>query len=352
MGEPAPSPTELRELAEIAVCGPGPVLARAVARVFGPIADRATRMRRLCDVLLDGVRPYLDAPEFHLLFRERKGRPDRRAAMRRAVWDGNLEGVLDEFLAVEQGLGTRDPLGAREAKAFEALTSAVTLHDTRLSVDRLRSNANPMRLRCHAAVPFGLHGRAERGDEAPRADQLRTAFNTPFRPMALVTTSIGQEGLDFHRWARHLVHWDLPSNPVDLEQRDGRLNRFGSLAVRQALAKDVRVGELDPVRSPWHLIGDRARALEDPTGLVPWWFAPGAEVRRTMLVPSFSELESECTRLQEDLDLYRLALGQPDQEALLRRLQDRLKQQDEPTRLALRCWLRLVAIDLRPAALT
>ena len=36
----------------------------------------------------------------------------------------------------------------------------------------------------------------------------------------LASTSIGQEGLDFHNYCRRIVHWNLPSNPIDLEQRE------------------------------------------------------------------------------------------------------------------------------------
>ena len=46
------------------------------------------------------------------------------------------------------------------------------------------------------------------------------------RPFVLATTSIGQEGLDFHNYCRVIMYWNLPSNPMDLEQREGRKN-FG-----------------------------------------------------------------------------------------------------------------------------
>ena len=32
------------------------------------------------------------------------------------------------------------------------------------------------------------------------------------------------------------MHWNLPSNPIDLEQREGRINRFKCLAIRQNVA--------------------------------------------------------------------------------------------------------------------
>ena len=43
---------------------------------------------------------------------------------------------------------------------------------------------------------------ATESTEVPRirTDELRKAFNTPFWPYVLATTSVGQEGLDFHAW--------------------------------------------------------------------------------------------------------------------------------------------------------
>ena len=60
--------------------------------------------------------------------------------------------------------------------------------------------------------------------------------NSPFRPFVLTSTSIGQEGLDFHPWCHRLVHWNLPGNPVDLEQREGRIHRYKGHAVRRNVA--------------------------------------------------------------------------------------------------------------------
>jgi len=34
------------------------------------------------------------------------------------------------------------------------------------------------------------------------------------------------------------MHWNLPSNPIDLEQREGRINRYKCLAVRQNIAEN------------------------------------------------------------------------------------------------------------------
>ena len=58
------------------------------------------------------------------------------------------------------------------------------------------------------------------------------------------TTSVGQEGIDFHWWCHSLVHWNLPANPVDFEQREGRVHRYQGHAVRNNVAADYREAAL------------------------------------------------------------------------------------------------------------
>ncbi len=357
-GAARPGPRELDELAEIAVAGMGPALLRAANRVFGQPVDGERRAKRIRALLraTEGLRTYLDRPEWHVAFEEHfHERHHRAAAARRAAWAGNLEAVFDEFLAIEQGLGRTAPSPECDEDALDALRVALSLRETGLAVLSAQADGKPMRLRSHAAVAYGIATTADEepvtgsDDDLPaRADHVRAAFNSPFRPMVLVTTSIGQEGLDFHRWSRHLVHWDLPDNPVDLEQRDGRLRRHGGLAVRQAMAAALRGVPLDPSRSPWHAAAERFP--DDPArhGLTPWWHVDGAAIRRTLLVASFSEQEARCRRLQSELDLYRLAIGQPDQEQLIARLQGRLEQAGGVDAATLRAWFQRATIDLRP----
>jgi hypothetical protein len=42
-----------------------------------------------------------------------------------------------------------------------------------------------------------------------RLGGVRDAFNSPFRPFVLATTSIGQEGLDFHPYCYRVYDWNL-----------------------------------------------------------------------------------------------------------------------------------------------
>ena len=60
--------------------------------------------------------------------------------------------------------------------------------------------------------------------------RLMLAFNTPFFPDTLVCSRVMGEGIDLHRYCRHVIHHDLDWNPSDIEQRTGRIDRLGCKA--------------------------------------------------------------------------------------------------------------------------
>ena len=101
----------------------------------------------------------------------------------------------------------------------------------------------------------GYHAAAEnlnvvqlvKGDTANR-DHFFLGFNTPYRPEVLISTSVGQEGIDLHRECRHIIHHDLCWNPATIEQRTGRVDRIGSKVERERPAPKTAEGR--PWRSP------------------------------------------------------------------------------------------------------
>ena len=62
--------------------------------------------------------------------------------------------------------------------------------------------------------------------EEERRSQVE-AFQAEGGPRFLVSSRAGGEGLNMQR-ARRLIHLDVPWNPMELEQRIGRVHRFGS----------------------------------------------------------------------------------------------------------------------------
>ncbi|MBI1948578.1 MAG: DEAD/DEAH box helicase family protein [Deltaproteobacteria bacterium] len=61
-------------------------------------------------------------------------------------------------------------------------------------------------------------------------DTLLAMFNSPFGPDVLVVTDKLSEGIDLHRYCRHLVHYELDPSPIRTVQRNGRLRRVNCWA--------------------------------------------------------------------------------------------------------------------------
>lgn len=183
---------------------------------------------------------------------------------------------------------------------------------------------------------------------ATRKDVVRSAFNSPFRPFILATTSIGQEGLDFHLYCHEIYHWNLPSNPVNLEQREGRIHRYKGHAIRKNVARAHSLESLSGRNhsDPWHVLFQLAReANMDKNELVPYWIfnCEGGTciIRHVPALPLSRDLE-KLDDLRRSLAVYRMVFGQPRQEDLLHFLQSRVRGDDELRELALH------RIDLSP----
>jgi hypothetical protein len=164
----------------------------------------------------------------------------------------------------------------------------------------------------------------------------------------LATTSVGQEGLDFHWWSHAVVHWNTPPNPVDFEQREGRVHRYGGHAVRRNIAQRHRTeilaaGDANPWRAAYQVATDETVRLGE---FAPHWVYPGpARIQRHVFPYPLSVDTTKLERLKDDVALYRLTFGQPRQEDLLELLRHRGVQHD-PGRID---DLRL---DLRPPGST
>lgn len=335
-----PSEEAILRLSEIAMTAPGQVLYRCAKRIWKK-SNSKDLISSVTKCSVSSVRTYLDQPEFHGSF-DRIGLNHPRNTLR-VIWDGNFESVIDEFLVLKGG-------AARSAeKVLDELQNALTIRTASVAVkhtDRIGPEFD-LRLRCHYALPLSI----EQGEEVDsskkllRTDSIRHAFNSPFWPFVLVTTSIGQEGLDFHQYCDKIIHWDLPHNPVDLEQRDGRIQRFLGYSVRKRLPKDVK---LNPATSAWTEILDAAKNLEGQRGMIPWWYVEGATIQRVIYCPEFSESVQYLEKLKKAVAIYRMVLGQANQENLMNDLQTRMDTMTDEERALFLEWLWQVRIELSP----
>jgi hypothetical protein len=328
-------PADLAEvLAQVALGSPGVCALRALAQIVGGSnALKHAAVRLYAGRVAMSFRTLYNVPEVIALLR---GQGDDEAYWRRALEygvDGCLSSVLEEYAHVlRESLGLLDHSAEKVAEGVaEAISDAVGLRTAQIGADEIEVTRTrgfrirPRRLRARFAARFGDQ-ESDDGETRSRGDQVRQAFNSPFWPFVLATTSVGQEGLDFHQYCHAVVHWNLPSNPVDLEQREGRVHRYKGHAVRKNLA--LKYGHAVVATDGgdvWSQMFEAA-AADRPDGmreLWPYWLLPipgGATIERH--VPNFP-LSREVGRFDElcrMLASYRMVFGQPRQEDLLRYL--------------------------------
>ncbi|WP_111721128.1 helicase-related protein [Homoserinimonas sp. OAct 916] len=325
--EAAQSPTAHPELARLALHAPGNIGFRALGRLREE--DDATSdagQWRAAAMLGNGLRSLFNRANSMLLLDQIK------QADEESYWqvvldycaDGNLQASLDEYA-----------FQLRSEAAGTALTDEMLMNIAERMVQAMTMRPSTYRARDFDAedahIPltarFALrYGGKDQNEESARQPEIRHAFNSPFWPFVLASTSVGQEGIDFHWWSHAVLHWNVPSNPVDFEQREGRVNRFAGHAVRKNIAAAHReqvFASSDP--NPWRAAFAAAADSHKELGeFSPFWIYPGeAKVERQLVSFPLSRDLARTDRLKESLALYRLTLGQPRQEDMLEILRRR-----------------------------
>ena len=276
-----------------------------------------------------------------------------RGALAYAV-SGNLQAVLDEYVHMLKdwrgflsagGTGIVTDLAdtafsALSLRTVSYFTDIPRAADGGITVDR-------QSMRGRFAIRFG--DQAIEGEQRQqRAQQASHAFNSPFWPFVMTTTSIGQEGLDFHLYSHSVVHWNLPGNPVDLEQREGRVHRYKGHAIRKNVAATCAEAALAATGDPWEAMFRHAvQTVREADEVEPYWvYSPSgavARIERYVPVLPFSREVGKLERLLRDVATYRLSFGQPRQEELIRYLAGRASEDD------LAAVAQRLRVDLSPA---
>lgn len=243
---------------------------------------------------------------------------------------GNLQSVIDEYCHMIDEDSHADTLIEKLNMTFIS-ASPYRIHTTD---SYCKEGVNPMPMRRNFAFDFA---KVVQDKNLKHNGTLQQAFNSPFRPFVLATTSIGQEGLDFHWYTRKIVHWNLPSNPVDMEQREGRVNRYKCLAIRRNIAKffgykKTWKGMFREADIQW-----RQNSLIKYSELVPYWCLPENIIQEQSekleyierIVPLYpmSIDKVRYKHLIDVLSLYRLTMGQPRQEELLQMLEGKVTRE-------------------------
>lgn len=328
--ERLPSDADINILVNIAIGSPAVCLFRALSEIES-IPDRVEAARKCCDKSFVSMfnrpesRSIMDA-----VFEGKKGSSDEfhyEQVFHYCV-EGNFQSMLDEY---------KYALGVEAEDFVEAIKNSFlqTSNLPYVSQEFYKSSfsdhpiSKPPRLRVHFAA--GYFDAKTSDKTIQRVNNVRNAFNSPFRPFVLATTSVGQEGLDFHLYSRKIVHWNLPNNPIDLEQREGRINRYMCHAIRQNVAANEKgydwVEKFEQTRLKYG---------QNSSEMIPYWCLPDEypykyQIERIVPMYPFSQDKTKYDRLVNVLALYRLTLGQPRQEEMISILQreDLTKEQME-----------------------
>lgn len=238
--------------------------------------------------------------------------------------EGNLQAVIDEYAYVlgYTGVGNND-----KSELWKKMDRSI-INRTNLDIETQETFFDGRTKKKSISIWYACDfaNQSKNDDKTQeRNTNVQSAFNSPFRPFVLASTSVGQEGLDFHLYCRKIVHWNIPANPVNFEQRFGRINRYEGLAIRRSLA------HLFPNAKSWKDIFQDAEEAWKQYGynnMVPHWCLPKEVIEGDtkskiefienlfMLYPMSID-DIAMSDLIEKQRLYRLTMGQADQEFIM-----------------------------------
>ena len=135
--------------------------------------------------------------------------------------NGCFQAMFDEYRHLISDAAGFSAALQKEARIQRTMLEDLRIHTASYDVDTFEKFQNRIQgekgrnlMRAHYAVGFVNNEGADNQKDANRKDSIRGAFNSPLKPFVLATTSIGQEGLDFHNYCRRIMHWNLPGNPL------------------------------------------------------------------------------------------------------------------------------------------
>jgi len=310
-------------IADIILASPAQAFLRAV-HIHYP-NESSEQNKNYCFYFANSFFSILDKPESILAIKSKsiyssKGgeQPHWKRCLSYSA-SGNIHAMIEEYLYMLKNCAGANDLN----KLQKNLDNVLNVSTSSISVDLYTTSGNVVQrnMRTHYAVAYGAQkSQSDAGDN--RMMNLRDGFNSPFRPFVLASTSVGQEGLDFHFYCKKIFHWNLPHNAIDLEQREGRINRYKGLVIRKKIAELIELGDIDNQnKSIWESIFEYAESYysNDTSGIKPNWYIDDGESNIERFVPTYP-MSKDITKYKDlvnVLALYRMTFGQPRQDELI-----------------------------------
>lgn len=202
--------------------------------------------------------------EQHLL--EAEDLAQRLADLQREVQSGSRQlqritdvvAVLDNLVLLAEEAQKEDPKLEQLVAEVQAIRSEEPHTNVLVYTEYVDSQAAATRALVAAGVGHVLTMSGE--DDEHTRQQITDRFRSE-RNLVLVSTDTAAEGLNLHERCHHLIHLELPFNPNRLEQRNGRIDRYGQ--TRQPIVRYFYLRSTFEERILMRLIAkfERQRAL-------------------------------------------------------------------------------------------
>ena len=132
--------------------------------------------------------------------------------------------ALDELIGIAESATGQDPKLSTVVSQVQAIRATEPRANVLIYTEYTDSQAALVAALQNAAVGpvVSMSGELDEKTRANVTDRFRKEEN-----LVLVSTDAAAEGLNLHQRCHHLLHLELPFNPNRLEQRNGRIDRFG-----------------------------------------------------------------------------------------------------------------------------
>lgn len=201
-----------------------------------------------------------------------------------------FEEMIEEWLPIAQkNKPEKDSLADFIAKAFSHQPASIkmrTLKDDQEAFEYTNTDYTEMFV-CddgktgNSAADKNNSVETARGEHLTVKDEIDIVnqFISPIYPMVLVARSSAQEGFNLQYYGDKIMHWQVAPTISAFLQREGRLDRPGSLTLRHRMRQ----------------CKNQPNVKDNNDGLIPMWYIPdadGVDAEITQILPVYEYNES------------------------------------------------------------